>query len=98
MRWSSAAAFFDLSDRLKAATDSGFGVGFPMLLCHDPADQVTPFAGSQLLFDRARTDPAQKVLVRLDGGLHDLIGNESEAVAKHISNWADGAAAWASSY
>jgi alpha-beta hydrolase superfamily lysophospholipase len=92
MRWSSAAAFFQLADRIRTATDGGSSIAFPLLLCHDPDDRVVSFSGSQLLYDRAATDPALKVLKRFDGGLHDLIGNKGEAIARHICEWADAAA------
>lgn len=44
---------------------------FPFLICHSPADSLTPFEGSLTFFDNAK-NCQDKTLTRFDGSKHEL--------------------------
>mmetsp|Transcript_60771 Transcript_60771/g.121956 ORF Transcript_60771/g.121956 Transcript_60771/m.121956 type:complete len:485 (-) Transcript_60771:159-1613(-) len=52
---------------------------FPVLLIHDPKDQITQYKGSKLVLDRSRA--RLKELVDVHGGMHDLMCTSSRLIA-----------------
>mmetsp|Transcript_43196 Transcript_43196/g.97631 ORF Transcript_43196/g.97631 Transcript_43196/m.97631 type:complete len:87 (-) Transcript_43196:333-593(-) len=84
MRWESASALLQLGDQVAASAPPEF----PLLVIHDPKDQITSAERSREFFDSG-TSPKNKY-VELRGGLHDLFANEGKTIAGMIIKWVEG--------
>ena len=84
MRWASALSLLELGDQVARSA----APKFPLLIIHDPEDEITSGLGSREFYDRCTS--RHKKYVAIKGGLHDLFANEGPLVAKHIIEWADG--------
>ena len=57
-------------------------VDYPFIIVHDPKEQCCLIEGSLDLLEQSMTSKDKKRLIEVDGGLHDLLGNETEAVLR----------------
>lgn len=83
IRFRTLASILELAAAVQASLPQA---AFPFLVLHDePGDVVVPFAGSQELHDAA---PARsKALVRVPGGLHDILANRVHEATREITSW-----------
>ena len=58
---------------------------FPFVIVHDPKDQVVEYGPSKVLADKAPS--RDKQLINMEGGLHDLIANETEVLKSKFAAW-----------
>lgn len=61
-------------------------VKFPLLVLHDPKDQIVPYAGSERLNEVAPSP--DKTFVEMHNKLHDMICNCPSELARFIIPWA----------
>jgi len=82
MRWATASAF---ATCFQGIENEMAAVECPILVLHDPGDQITSFSGSEKLMELS---PSQdKTLIKAKGALHDVCGNELEWSLKQILPW-----------
>lgn len=78
--YASLLQLIDMNEKLIPTVD------FPFIIFHDTADVVVPYDGSQFLFDKSRTGPAEKEFVTMDGG-HDLLARRLGAILLKMEEW-----------
>ena len=59
------------------------GSSKPLLILHDPDDQITKFSGSKTYFDQSTTD--FKYLIEMKGSKHDLLIGERDRIYKEFA-------------
>lgn len=79
MKWATAGAFSKLYSALEENMQS---MAFPFLVLHDPGDQICKIDGAHRLMELSPS--ADKQLIEVPNGLHDLIVNEQDVVHKHV--------------
>jgi len=82
MRWGTGAAFADI---FLTIDDDMRDVDCPLLVFHDPDDEITGVDGSRRLVQRAASQ--DKDLVECPGALHDIISNEFDVFMGKVLPW-----------
>ena len=82
MRWATAASFARVAAHLPEAMQ---GLRAPLLVMHDPLDQVCDFAGSRELINASPS--ADKTLLKVPEGLHTLLLNEGPFIVDTAARW-----------
>jgi alpha-beta hydrolase superfamily lysophospholipase len=62
-------------------------IRFPFIVFHDPLEQIVLVKGSEKLIEKSLTSKGNKVIVLVDGGLHDLLSNSFTLVTKKSIEW-----------
>lgn len=82
MRWATAGAFSSLFLQIDSSMKQ---VACPLLVMHDPDDQICLIKGSQHLMEVAAS--SDKTLIEADGAMHGILANEFEWSLAQILKW-----------